>query len=180
MAVAEFLLLPYSRAATHGCDFHVQGINPTHIEFYSAAGASRVGAGYTFDGVSTADCNGHGSHISGTAAGLNVGVAKNATVHPGQLSALPCPRSACALRPELLALSASAVRAEWASTGLALLHRLPAGLLENGHKTCGVVFCIMNSDMCIISGPIAMATFVARVSTAQRKHQAHAGHWAAS
>eukprot|EP00891_Asterochloris_glomerata_P003240 jgi/Astpho2/3240/e_gw1.00052.42.1_t len=58
------------------------GINPTHIEFYSAAGASRVGAGYTFDGVSTADCNGHGSHISGTAAGLNVGVAKNATIHP--------------------------------------------------------------------------------------------------
>ena len=108
----------------------MQGINPTHIEFYSTAGTSRVGAGYTFDGVSTADCNGHGSHISGTAAGLNVGVAKNATIHPGQLLALPGPGSACVLRTELLPLSASVVRAEWACTGLALLYCLPAVLLH--------------------------------------------------
>ena len=87
---------PLPQATVKGCDFPVQGINPTHVEFYSAAGVSRVGTGYTFDNITTADCNGHGSHISGTAAGLNVGVAKNATLHPGQLLALSCrfPRSA--------------------------------------------------------------------------------------
>lgn len=41
-------------------------------------------AGFTAiaDGRGTVDCNGHGTHVSGTAAGTNYGVAKAATVVP--------------------------------------------------------------------------------------------------
>jgi len=46
--------------------------------------AGRVGTGATFisDGRGTADCNGHGTHVSGTIAGTTYGVAKQATVVP--------------------------------------------------------------------------------------------------
>lgn len=63
----------------------LQGINPTHSEFYTSDGLkSRVLNGYSYDGGSPTDCNGHGTHISGTAAGLTYGVAKNAFIHPGE------------------------------------------------------------------------------------------------
>ncbi len=55
------------------------GVRASHLEF-----GDRVaeGASYDFgDGITT-DCNGHGTHVAGTAAGSNVGVAKAATIVP--------------------------------------------------------------------------------------------------
>ena len=60
------------------------GINPLHVEFLDAAtGASRVGVGYDFTQSLSGglDCNGHGTHVSGIAAGLTFGVAKCASLH---------------------------------------------------------------------------------------------------
>ena len=54
------------------------GIMASHNEFSGrvAAGFSAVGDG------STTDCNGHGTHVSGTIAGTTYGVAKRATLYP--------------------------------------------------------------------------------------------------
>ena len=48
------------------------GILGTHTEF-----GSRVRAGYDALGGDTVDCNGHGTHVSGTVGGATYGVAKN-------------------------------------------------------------------------------------------------------
>ncbi len=55
------------------------GILRTHQEF-----TGRVGAGFTAvnDGQGTNDCNGHGSHVSGTIGGTVFGVAKEVTINP--------------------------------------------------------------------------------------------------
>jgi subtilisin family serine protease len=55
------------------------GILATHQDF-----GSRVTSGYTSisDGRGTDDCNGHGTHVAGTAAGTTWGVAKSATLVP--------------------------------------------------------------------------------------------------
>ena len=62
----------------------MQGINAVHEEFLTAGGtASRIMTGFSIDGATPQlDCNGHGTHISGTAAGRYFGVAKNAFIHP--------------------------------------------------------------------------------------------------
>lgn len=54
------------------------GVNPDHQEF-----AGRMLPGYSAfgDGITT-DCNGHGTHTAGTAAGATVGVAPGASVVP--------------------------------------------------------------------------------------------------
>jgi subtilisin family serine protease len=53
------------------------GIRATHTEY-----AGRVISGFTAinDGNGTNDCNGHGSHVSGTVGGSTYGVAKNVTL----------------------------------------------------------------------------------------------------
>src|SRR6185436_1064823 len=53
------------------------GIRATHTQF-----AGRVISGFTAvnDGNGTNDCNGHGTHVSGTVGGTNYGVAKNVTL----------------------------------------------------------------------------------------------------
>lgn len=55
------------------------GIRSSHQEF-----AGRVLAGYSAisDGNGTLDCNGHGTHVAGIAAGSTYGVAKGATLVP--------------------------------------------------------------------------------------------------
>ena len=61
----------------------VQGINPYHEEFTDASGNSRVSTAYSYDTTQYDDCNGHGTHITGTMAGRHYGLAKDATIHSG-------------------------------------------------------------------------------------------------
>lgn len=55
------------------------GIRSTHNDF-----SGRVKSGYTAinDGRGTSDCNGHGTHVSGTVGGTTYGVAKQVNLYP--------------------------------------------------------------------------------------------------
>jgi len=53
------------------------GIRPTHADF-----AGRVLGGFSVIPGGIVDCNGHGTHVAGTAAGTTYGVAKQAWIHP--------------------------------------------------------------------------------------------------
>jgi len=64
------------------------GLNANHSEFTGRVGAGRNFVGTTSlfstsapDPANWADCNGHGTHVSGTATGTVYGVAKKATIH---------------------------------------------------------------------------------------------------
>ncbi|QOC23889.1 S8 family peptidase [Wenzhouxiangella sp. AB-CW3] len=63
-----------------GVDIYIldTGIRSTHQDI-----AGRVVSAFTTfnDGLGTEDCNGHGTHVAGTAGGTTYGVAKNATLH---------------------------------------------------------------------------------------------------
>lgn len=61
------------------------GIRASHTDF-----GGRVASGWTSinDGRGTGDCNGHGTHVAGTAGGKTYGVAKTATLVP--VRALAC------------------------------------------------------------------------------------------
>ncbi|RMH16251.1 MAG: S8 family peptidase [Acidobacteria bacterium] len=54
------------------------GIRPTHNDFGGRASADFDSVG---DGQNGIDCNGHGTHVSGTLGGSAHGVAKNVTLH---------------------------------------------------------------------------------------------------
>jgi subtilisin family serine protease len=55
------------------------GIRASHRQF-----ANRIGDGYDFidDDADADDCNGHGTHVAGIAAGATFGIAKQAVLHP--------------------------------------------------------------------------------------------------
>jgi subtilisin family serine protease len=73
----------YSYPATAGAGVKVYvldtGVRSTHADL-----RGRVAAGSTFiaDGLGTEDCNGHGTHVAGIAAGTTYGMAKAATIVP--------------------------------------------------------------------------------------------------
>jgi hypothetical protein len=72
----------YSYVTTgSGVDIYIvdTGILATHTQF-----GARVSAGFSAvaDGVGTSDCNGHGTHVAGTAAGSTLGVAPAANLIP--------------------------------------------------------------------------------------------------
>jgi subtilisin family serine protease len=51
------------------------GINPSHTDF-----GGRASAGFDVGGGTGLDCNGHGTHVAGTAGGSTYGVAKGAQI----------------------------------------------------------------------------------------------------
>jgi subtilisin family serine protease len=54
------------------------GIQLNHPQFRRSDGTSRALAGYDAFGGSSNDCNGHGTHVAGTAGGNTYGIAKGA------------------------------------------------------------------------------------------------------
>lgn len=76
----------YPDAAGQGVHVYVidTGINPNHVEFSGRVSTSRnfvAGTLGSADPNAWADCNGHGTHVFGSAAGTQYGVAKQATLH---------------------------------------------------------------------------------------------------
>lgn len=71
----------YPDSAGAGVNVYIvdSGIRLTHSEF---AGRMRPGFDAATPGGDASDCNGHGTHVAGTAVGSTYGVAKKATVYP--------------------------------------------------------------------------------------------------
>lgn len=107
------------------------GIRATHAEF-----AGRVHPGAYFDVFGDAnkanDCNGHGTHVAGTVAGANYGVAKQATLVPvrvldcagsgsftGVIAGIDWTAGATTLRPAVANLSLGGGKSSAVNTAVA-------------------------------------------------------------
>jgi subtilisin family serine protease len=64
------------------------GILQSHQEFRTSTGASRVSSNQDYVGSGGTDCNGHGTHCAGSAAGNNRGLAPGADI--GNVRVLNC------------------------------------------------------------------------------------------
>ncbi len=65
------------------------GIRPTHVDYSGRASMDYDAIG---DGRNGVDCNGHGTHVTGTVGGTTYGVAKNVRLH--SVRVVPCTNSA--------------------------------------------------------------------------------------
>lgn len=79
---SPFLNDLYDTGTLNGEGTHIYildtGINPEHSEFENRIGKSKDFIG---DGRGWVDCNGHGTHCAGTAAGTKWGVSKKSIIH---------------------------------------------------------------------------------------------------
>jgi subtilisin family serine protease len=57
------------------------GVRPSHSDFQQTGGGTRAASVFNCVGGSNDDCNGHGTHVTGTMAGNEYGVAKDANIY---------------------------------------------------------------------------------------------------
>lgn len=153
------------------------GVRATHMDFY---GRTRVGYTSVNDGNGTNDCNGHGTHVAGTAAGTTWGVAKGAYVVPVRVLDCAGNGSWSAVIAGIDWVAASTLRPAVAnmSLGGGYSQSLNAAVARAVAK--GVTFAVAagnsNADACK-SSPSSEATAIAVGATSSNDARASYSNW---